>query len=368
VSTDLAVREDSSALALIDAGVFAERVAPLLPDTVPLTRFVSIAKTALRTQPALLEADQRTLFSALIRCAQDGLYPDGREAALNVYRTKRGDDWIASVQYLPMIGGLRKRLAEYGWTLKTRVVFANDEFEYSEEPQQIRHVPVRPGTERGTRVAAYAVATHRDGRRLQILLDADDIAKRAAKAKTDKVWKEWPDAMWEKSAGHAIYDEIPQAERDRIALHLDEYEAADAAELLYGPNGDTFAATPAPPMPETPVHTDAAPSEPSAVGSGVGADEESQQAGDAPSSASPAPGIDDDPEPGPAAGDEIIAAAGATVVPGNGIWAGKTLAEVGADAKGREWFVWALRNKGRFPNAFVGALEFYVEHGLKDAA
>ena len=276
---DLEVRSERT-LAIIDSGEFAERVEPLLPDTIPVRRFVQLAKTAIRTRPELAQADDRALAVQRADPVRPGrpLPQDGREAALNVYRTKvkdgDGEAWVQAVQYLPMIGGLRKNLAEYGWTLKTRVVFANDEFSYTEEPQTIRHVPVRPGGDRGDRIAAYAVATHRDGRRLQIVLDAGEIAKRRAKAKTEKIWNEWPDAMWEKSAGHAIFDEIPKSERDRMRVPVDELDPGDAVERLYGPEGQQFSASELPAAPSDTADAHEV--------SGTGGDDRQQAAADPP--------------------------------------------------------------------------------------
>lgn len=362
-STDLVQRAES-VVAVIDSPAFEQRVAELLPDTVPFRRFTQVAKTAIRANPGLAEADDRSLFGALVLCAQDGLFPDGREAALNVYRTKvrgggpnGGDVYVKRAQYLPMIGGLRKNLAEYGWTLKTRVVFANDEFSYSEEPQQIRHVPVRPGAPRGERVAAYAVATHRDGRRLQIVLDADDIAKRRAKAQTDNVWNEWPDAMWEKSAGHALFGEIPRAERDRMRVPLEDVAAEEAAAVLYGPNGDAFLASPArgdvPALP--PVAGEAVPTpDPGAAAgtSGDGQQVEPPAPAEEPGGSAPDPEADPEPEP-------AWAKAGTALVPA-GAWKDKKLADVAEDEQGREWLGWAVRNKGRFNEPFYQQLELYV--------
>ena len=345
-STDIATREEK-ALALIESGAFAERVEPLLPDTVTVSRFVTVAKTAIRTTPGLANAEQKTLMGALIRCAQDGLLPDGREAALNVYSGK--------VSYLPMIGGLRKVLAEYGWTLKTRVVRGNDDFEYVEEPPMLRHVPTRPGVDGGPMIAAYAVARHTDGRKLQIVLDAEEIAKRKAVAKTDNVWEKWPEAMWEKSAGHAIFDEIPRAERDRMIVPSDN-GVESAVELLYGPDGHEF------PVRPTTEAGDPVAALPLSSGSAQKGDRDSQQAEPAElpdSAAGSAPGPDQDPEPQPAAEVLSFDDLSATVVPGGGAWGGKTLGEVAESQDGREWIVWALRNKGRFDADFHAAVEAF---------
>lgn len=366
--TDLELRTQQT-LALLDSSEFANRVGPLLPDTVPLRRFIQITKTAIRTKPDLSEADDRSLFNAIIRCAQDGLYPDGREAAINVYNSKvkgpNGDAWVKQAQYLPMIGGLRKNLAEHGWTLKTRCVYSNDDFDYVEEPASIRHTPVRPGADRGHRIGAYAVATHTDGRRLQIFLDETEIAKRRAKAKTDNVWKEWPDQMAEKSAGHAIYDEIPKAERDRMRIPSDtDTEPAAAAELLYGPAGSTFTTTPATPparadapQPQEPAEATPSGDAPDADGDGH---QQAESAATPHTAADSVPG-DDEPEPGSV--DEL----GQTVMP-SGTYKGMTFSAVAAlDADaGIKWFRWALARPASFDETFYGLLQAYVEKALPD--
>lgn len=346
--TDLAIRTEKL-VERVESPEVRDRIEALLPDTIPYTRFASVAKTAIRSRPELAGADERTLLGALVRCAQDGLMPDGREAAINVYRSKvknadGSDGYIQKAEYLPMIAGLRKNLAEFGWTLKTRCVYTGDDFEYVEEPQSIRHTPARPGVERGQRRGAYAVATHRDGRRVQIFLDEAEIAKRRAKAKTDKVWQEHPDPMAEKSAGHAIFDEIPRAERDRMIVPTDN-GVDQAVELLYGPDGDTFTAIEAPaghpsdggePQPE--AHTEA--EAPDTVG-----DETPQAAASSSAEGVAVPGTDDGEPQAP------WVTAGDTLVDG-GQWDGKTLAQIAAIEGGDEWLAYALNNPAKFDEAF----------------
>ena len=62
-----------------------------LPAHVPPERFRRIAETAILNNPDVLHANRRSLMSAVIKAAQDGLPPDGqRQAALVVFRTKAG--------------------------------------------------------------------------------------------------------------------------------------------------------------------------------------------------------------------------------------------------------------------------------------
>jgi recombination protein RecT len=129
-----------------------------LPPTVSLDRFARATSTALLQNPELAKSDEAALFQAVVKCAQDGLLPDGREAALVLYKGK--------AQYLPMIGGVRKIAAEFGWTIRTHVVYENDQFEVDQGGGRAdRTGPAPLGAERGPIVGAYAKSrTHRDGR------------------------------------------------------------------------------------------------------------------------------------------------------------------------------------------------------------
>lgn len=350
--TDLETRT-RNVVETIDSSDFRDRVEPLLPDTVPFRRFAQLAKTAVRSTPDLAEADPRSLFNAIIRCAEAGLYPNNEDAALVPYKGK--------VTFIPMVDGVRKIAAEYGWMIRARVVFENDDFDYTEEPPALRHRPVRPGMDRGDRIAAYAVATHRDGRRLQRVLHPDEIQKRRAKAQTTRVWDEFPDAMWAKSAVHALFGELPRAERDLMPRldAVDDVDPAQAVDLLYGPEGSTFTAIPAPP-------SDAAgASNPLPEAAGTSGNDR-QQAEPAPPLAGSAPGDDEDPEPKPTTTAQVDH--GATVVP-KGAYQGMTLAAV-ADLgdDGEKWLTWAARNKTRFDQDFATALLAFIDDQLRAAA
>src|SRR5262245_10111967 len=71
-----------------------------LPEGVNFRQFQRAAANALIANDKLADADRKSLIMATIRAAADGLLPDNREAAFVLYGNK--------VQYLPMIGGLRK--------------------------------------------------------------------------------------------------------------------------------------------------------------------------------------------------------------------------------------------------------------------
>src|SRR6266576_596011 len=83
--------------------VWSPNLATALPDHIPLDRFRRVVITAVNQNSKLARADRRSLFNACAKCAHDGLYPDGREAALVPYSTKVKRDgidyWVDMVQY-----------------------------------------------------------------------------------------------------------------------------------------------------------------------------------------------------------------------------------------------------------------------------
>lgn len=365
--TELEVRTQQ-VVSTINDPVFLDQIEKSLPENVSMKRFTQVAITAVRANPKLVEADQNSLFASIIACAQDGLFADGKQAALVIYKGK--------VAYLPMIGGVRKIAAEYGWAIRTECVYENDAFEYTAEPPVIKHTPLRPGQDRGDILYAYAVAVHSNGMRLQKVMHREEIEKRRAMAQTDAVWKAWKPQMYEKTVGHEIMDEIPLSDHERFVRALAasktaESEAADAAELLYGPDaviGERFNVDTGEIVPAT---------APNVTEPATELGDESQQAGTAapttPLAAVPVPGHDDEePQPPAAKIDELAAAKAAGVASTKvtiGAWAGQTLQQVlDAGEDGEKWLVWALKHPAKFDDAFVTAVDVFVKGAMQAKA
>jgi recombination protein RecT len=128
-----------------------------LPAHVTPEKFIRVVLTSLRMNPALLNCDRTSLFASAMRCAQDGLLPDGREAALVQFGNK--------VQYMPMIGGICKKARNSGEisALDAQVVHSNDEYNswIDEKGQHFNHKKARK--DRGEPVLTYAYAISKDG-------------------------------------------------------------------------------------------------------------------------------------------------------------------------------------------------------------
>ena len=76
----------------------APQFATMLPPDVSPDKFREVALAAIRRMPGLVSCNRQSLFNALINAAQDGLMPDGREAAIV---PRKG-----MANYQPMVAGI----------------------------------------------------------------------------------------------------------------------------------------------------------------------------------------------------------------------------------------------------------------------
>lgn len=173
----------------------------VLPPEMTLEHFKRIVVTAVNINPDLRYADRRTFFNACVKCASDGLYPDGREAALVVYKTKikrrrdtrEVEEIIDAVQYMPMIAGIRKRLRNSGDVVSAiaEVVYKNDGFRYRKGvDQHIEHEPAPLDVDPGQPIGAYAIITLRSGERIIDVMRRHEIeqARHQGRAKDSLMW------------------------------------------------------------------------------------------------------------------------------------------------------------------------------------
>jgi recombination protein RecT len=132
--------------------------------------------TAVQNNPVLLSKDRKSLFLSAVKCASDGLLPDGREAALVPYKDQ--------VQYLPMVAGIRKKVRNSGeiTTWDVHAVHENDQFDYElGDAPHIRHKPALAN--RGKLIAVYSVATLKGGEISRDVMNVEEVEKIRAKSK-----------------------------------------------------------------------------------------------------------------------------------------------------------------------------------------
>jgi recombination protein RecT len=243
-----------------------EQFRAALPAHIPVERFKRVLLTAVQNSPPLATADRRTFFNSAMKAAQDGLLPDGREAALVIYKTKvklQGKEvWIDAVQYMPMIAGLRKKVRNSGEiaTWDAKVVYEKDEFDFAEglDPY-LKHKPFIDGDPGRVR-AAYSVARLKSGETTFEVMSVHQIERIRAlsKSKDGPAWREHYGEMCRKTVARRHSKVLPMSTDldDLIRRDDDLYDmegASDKAQVPADrrPQLSDFSA-----LPENDIHTE----------------------------------------------------------------------------------------------------------------
>lgn len=179
-----------------------------LPAHVSVEKFTRVALTAIQNTPALVNADRRSLFGAVVRLAQDGLLPDGREAALVMFGDK--------AQAMPMIAGVLKKIRQSGEVAKVsaQVVYENDHFvvKYGFD-EDVEHIPPSLDKPRGKPIGAYATAVLKDGSQLLEVMSLEQIEKvrNVSRSKGNGPWVQWWDEMARKTVMRRLAKRLPMS-------------------------------------------------------------------------------------------------------------------------------------------------------------
>jgi recombination protein RecT len=207
-----------------------------LPAHIKPEKFTRVVNTVVGMTPELLLADRKSLLASCMKCAADGLVPDGREAALVIFNTKAKvngrDEWIKKVQYMPMMAGILKRIRNSGEvaSAEAHVIYENDRFVWRQGMDaSVIHEPKFPGP-RGNPIGAYAVAKFKDGSDpLFEVMDVEEInrVRAVSKSKDNGPWVSWWSEMARKTVfrrlskwlpnGADIADVLGRAEEDANA-------------------------------------------------------------------------------------------------------------------------------------------------------
>lgn len=201
-----------------------------LPAHIPVERFVRVLLTAVQRNPKLLRCTRQSFFNACMSAANDGLLPDGREGAIVPY----GDDGEGGgskseiAQWLPMIGGMRKKVRNSGaltdWNVQ--IVQQGDEFDYAlGDNPYIRHKPAPKGGRGRPVLFAYSIATYPDGTKSREVMNIDQLMDIQKKSKARKgPWSDpvfFPE-MCRKTVARLHSKQLPMStDLDRL-LHRDD--------------------------------------------------------------------------------------------------------------------------------------------------
>ena len=183
---------------------FRDRLAQALPPGVDVDRFTRVVLTAIQQNPQIASGDRQSLYNAAIRAAADGLLPDGREGAFVTLAGK--------IQWMPMVGGIIKRLAGAGITIDAQIVHENDEFEHTlGDDSAIRHKAPKLGTPRGEPLGAYAIARLPNGMVMREVMDRDQIeqVRKASRSGGSGPWAQWWTEMARKTVTRRLSKRLP---------------------------------------------------------------------------------------------------------------------------------------------------------------
>ena len=221
---------------------YEPQLAAALPSHIPVERFKRTVVTAINQAPDLAKAERRSLFTACVRAAQDGLLPDGKEAALVVFNTKnkKTNEWRKLVQYMPMVQGIIKRMRNSGElaAIYAHVIFAKDEFTYQlgDDPK-IVHKPAL--LDRGEPIGVYAVAKLTNGEVQREIMSIAEVEKVRAvsRAKDDGPWRDWWEEMARKTVIRRLSKRLPNSsDIDEMMRREDEqyFTGGDRVEARSG--------------------------------------------------------------------------------------------------------------------------------------
>jgi len=195
-----------------------------LPNHISPEKFVRTIQTAVATSPQLVQANRQSLFGASMKAAQDGLLPDGKEAAIVTFKNKNGHH-IA--QYMPMVGGILKKVRNSGElsTITSQIVYENDDFQFSvdENGEHLKHNPKVFG-DRGKAIGVYALAKTKDGAVYIETMTKDEIEKikNVSRGKNGPWSGAFEHEMWRKSAIKRLSKRLPMSTDLEFTMRADD--------------------------------------------------------------------------------------------------------------------------------------------------
>jgi recombination protein RecT len=228
---------DSNLKSFLSSDSMKAQIKAALPSHVSVDKFVRILLTALSNNPQLAQADRNSLLVACMKCAQDGLLPDGRESALVTF--KNNSKGIIEVQYLPMYEGILKKLRNSGElaSIFAEVIYENDEFEEFVD-EAGHHFKFKPNRfdDRGQVKGAFAVGKTKDGSvYIEIMSEKQIQAVKKVSRSANSSYSPWSgefaDEMRKKSVVRRLAKRMPKSTDVEQTLQHDneDYQLASSS-------------------------------------------------------------------------------------------------------------------------------------------
>ena len=256
MATQIAERRADPVVALRQSlSQMSDQLKMALPAHIEVDKFQRVTMTAIQSNPDLLHADRRSLFGAVVKAAQDGLLPDGREGALVIFNTKNrtSGGWDKKVQWMPMIAGILKKIRQSGEiaSVDVHVVHEHDKFTYRPGLDAVPIFEPDWFSDRGKPVGAYAIATLKTGDVVppEIMNVAQIEAVRKVSRSSDKgPWVEWWSEMARKTVMRRFAKRLPSSTDIEAEFERDDTMVAKSAALAMAAEVDPQQLEAGPPM------------------------------------------------------------------------------------------------------------------------
>lgn len=195
-----------------------------LPNHISPEKFVRTIQTAVGTSPTLVAATKQSLFASAMKAAQDGLLPDGKEAAIVTFKDKSGNQ-IAN--YMPMVSGILKKVRNSGElsSITSQIIHKNDVFKFyvDDDGEHLKHEPEMFG-DRGEAIGVYALAKTKDGAVYIEVMNADEVKKiqNVSRGKNGPWSGPFASEMWKKSAIKRLAKRLPMSTDLEFTMRADD--------------------------------------------------------------------------------------------------------------------------------------------------
>ncbi len=220
---------------------YQDDYAKVLPQHVDAAHWVRLAQGLLRRNQDLARVaagNPGSFMSALLECARLGHEPGTENFALVAFGNEVTgiEQYQGEIERMYRAGAVQAVICE--------VVRKNDLFMWQpgERPNHDADWFARAET-RGELVGVYAYAVLNGGGISKVVvMGHEEVAKHREVARTDVMWRKWPEAMWRKTAIHELEKWVPtsaeyQRERLRALAEADSvrqqavFARVDAAEV-----------------------------------------------------------------------------------------------------------------------------------------
>lgn len=184
-----------------------------LPPHVTPEKFVRVVMTAIQVNPDLAKADRQSVLAACMRAAQDGLLPDGKEAALVTFRS----NGTSMATYIPMVMGILKKVRNSGElaSISSQLVYEKDAFRFwaDDKGEHLEHEPDVFSSDRGRLRGVYAMAVTKDGAVYIEVMSHDQVmaVKASSKAQNGPWSGSFEHEMWRKTAIRRLSKRLPMS-------------------------------------------------------------------------------------------------------------------------------------------------------------